>query len=158
MRANWRNHEIWWITFFSALVTIAGSAAFPASNPYVYYGLERPDYFLHMVHFLGLRDGTMHIIGFSHAQCLVQLPSFHTILAIMLTYNLRHNLWLLSAALVLNTILILSCPNVGSHYFIDLVAGAAVAAATIWGVCRLRRQLSIVPAVSVDPRPMQDQK
>jgi membrane-associated phospholipid phosphatase len=46
----------------------------------------------------------------------------------------------------LNTVLILSCPSVGSHYFIDLVAGAAVAAATIWGVRRLKRQLSIVPA------------
>jgi len=133
-RANWRNSEIWWITFFSALVTIAGSAAFPASNPYVYYGLEKADHFLHMVQFLGLRDGTMHVIGFTEAQGLVQLPSFHTILAIMLTYNLRHNRWLFSAALLWNTALILSCPTEGSHYFIDLVAGAVVAAATIWGV------------------------
>jgi hypothetical protein len=133
-RANWRNSEIWWITFFSALVTIAGSAVFPANSPYVYYGLEKADYFLHMKQFLGLRDGTMHIIGFTEAQGLVQLPSFHTILAIMLTYNLRHNRWLFSAAVVLNSVLILSCPTEGSHYFIDLVAGAAVAAATIWGV------------------------
>jgi hypothetical protein len=133
-RANWRNSEIWWITFVSALVTIAGSAAFPASDPYVYYGLERADHFLHMEHFLRLRDGTMHVIGFSYAQGLVQLPSFHTILAIMLTYNLRHNKWLFAAALVWNTVLILSCPSEGDHYFVDLVAGGAVAGATIWTV------------------------
>jgi hypothetical protein len=144
-RANWRNSEIWWILFFSALLTIAGSAAFPASNPYVYYGLERADHFLHMMHFLGLRDGTMRVIDFSDAQGLVQLPSFHTVLAIMLTYNLRHNLWLLSPALVLNTVLVLSCPSEGSHYFVDLVAGAAVAAVTIWGVRRLQQKLSDAP-------------
>lgn len=138
-RANRRNNEIWWITFFSALVTIAGSAAFPASNPYVYYGLEGADHFLHMVQFLGLRDGTIHDIGFTDAQGLVQLPSFHTILAIMLTYNLRHNRWFFSAALLWNIALILSCPTEGSHYFIDLVAGAVVAAGTIWGVRSLAR-------------------
>jgi PAP2 superfamily len=144
MRTDWRNTEIWWITFFSASVTIAGSAVFPASNPYVYYGLEKADHFLHMVYFLGLRDGTIHVIGFADAQGLVQLPSFHTILAITLTYNLRHNRWLFSAALLWNTALILSCPTEGSHYFIDLVAGAAVAAATIWGVRAKQRRFQFM--------------
>jgi hypothetical protein len=153
-RANWRNSEIWWITFFSALVTIAGSAALPASNPYVYYGLERADHFLHMVQFLGLRDGTMHIIGFTDAQGLVQLPSFHTILAIMLTYNLRHNRCLFSVALLWNTALILSCPTEGSHYFVDLVAGAVVAVATIWGV---RGMTGAWPAI-FDPRATLEQQ
>jgi hypothetical protein len=135
-REMWRNSEIWRITFISVLVTIAGSAAFPATNPYVYYGLEGADHFTHMKHFLGLRDGTMHVITFIDAQGLIQLPSFHTILAIMLTYNLRHNRWLFATAAVLNTALILSCPSEGCHYFVDLLAGAAVAAATIWGVRR----------------------
>jgi hypothetical protein len=133
-RASWRNNEIWWITLASALVTIAGSAAFPASNPYVYYGLDTGKDFLDFQHFLRLRDGTMHIIGLTDAQGLIQLPSFHTVLAIMFTYNLRHNRWLFSTALLLNTALILSCPTEGSHYFIDLFAGAVVVAATIWGV------------------------
>jgi hypothetical protein len=133
-RASWRNSEIWWITLISALLTIAGSAAFPASNPYVYYDLDTGKDFLDFQHFLRLRDGTMHVIGLTDAQGLIQLPSFHTVLAIMLTYNLRHNRWLFSIALVLNTVLILSCPTEGSHYFIDLLAGAVVVAATIWGV------------------------
>jgi PAP2 superfamily len=141
-RANWRSSEIWWITFISLLVTIAGSAAFPGTNPYVYYGLEGADHFLHMKHFLGLRDGTMHVISFIDAQGLIQLPSFHTILAIMLTYNLRHNRWLFPVALLLNSALILSCPSEGSHYFIDLFAGGVVAAATIWCVRRLGRHFA----------------
>jgi len=82
----------------------------------------------------------LHAIGFTDAQGLVQLPSFHTILAIMLTYNLRHNRWFFSAALLWNTALILSCPTEGSHYFVDLVAGGVVAAATIWGVRATQRR------------------
>jgi hypothetical protein len=133
-RASWRNNEIWWITFFSALAIIGVSALIPALNPHVYYGLAGGDEFLHMQHFLGLRAGTMHAISFTGAQVLVQLPSFHTIFAIRLTYNFRHNRWLLTAAVVLNTILIVSCPTDGNHYFVDLLAGAFVAVVTISGV------------------------
>ncbi len=137
-RAFWRNSEIWWITFIAGIVTIAGSAAFPAINPYVYYGLEGADHFVHMKHFWALRDGTMHVISFTDAQGLIQLPSFHTVLAIMLTYNLRHHRWLFLIAAALNASLILACPTEGSHYFVDLFAGAIVAAATIWVVRQLR--------------------
>jgi hypothetical protein len=115
---------------------------FPATNPYVYYGLEGADHFLHMQHFVGLRDGTIHVVKHINDEGLIQLPSFHTILAIMLTYNVRHNRWLFTAAVVLNTALILSCPSEGSHYFVDLIAGAAVAAATIWGVRGLGRHFA----------------
>ena len=132
--ANWKNREMWWITFVSGLVTIAASAAFPASDPYVYYGLAPADHFLHVQDFLGLRDGTMHVIGYTDTQGLVQLPSFHTIVAIMLTYNLRHHRWLFAAALALNVAVILSCPTEGNHYFIDIFGGGTVAAATIWAV------------------------
>ena len=139
-RANWRNSEIWWITFITGLVTVVGCAAFPATNPYVYYGLEQADHFVHMQQFIELRAGTMHVLGKMSDEGLVQLPSFHTILAIMLTYNLRHNRWLFSIAAALNGALILSCPTEGSHYLIDLVVGAAVAGATIWSVRLLEWQ------------------
>jgi hypothetical protein len=138
-RANSRNNEIWWITFISLLVTIVISAMIPATNPYVYYGLEGADHFLHMQHFLGLRDGTIQVMKHVNDEGLIQLPSFHTILAIMLTYNVRHNRWLFAIAVVLNTAMIVACPSEGSHYFVDLIAGAAVAAATILGVRRLGR-------------------
>jgi membrane-associated phospholipid phosphatase len=52
----------------------------------------------------------------------------------MFTYNLRHNRWFFSVAVILNIALVMSCPTEGGHYFIDLAAGAVVAAATIWGV------------------------
>ena len=64
----------------------------------------------------------------------------------MMAYNFRHHRWLFPVALVLNAILILACPTEGSHYFIDLVAGAVVAVPTIWAVRLLQRQLDGPPA------------
>src|SRR5215469_11051611 len=84
-------------------VRVANRAAFPPSDPSVYYGLARADHCLHVQDFLRLREGTTHVIGYADTQGLVQLPSFHTILAIMLTYNIRHNRWRFSPALVGNT-------------------------------------------------------
>lgn len=130
-RQFWRNSEIWWITFISLIVTIVGCAALPATNPYVYYGLESADRFAHMGILLGLRDGSLHVINLAMHEGLIQAPSFHTVLAIMVTYNLRHNRWLFGMAAVINSILVVSCLSEGSHYLIDLFAGAAVAAATI---------------------------
>jgi hypothetical protein len=147
-RAFWRNSEIWWLTFISILITIGGSAVFPASNPYVFYGLLGADHFAHMTQFLGLREG-LHVITFGMNEGIIQLPSFHTILAIIFTYNVRHNRWLFVSAIVLNTTVILACPSVGSHYFVDLPAGAAVAVATIWAVCRLGRHF----AWGLQPKP-----
>jgi hypothetical protein len=136
-----RNSEIWWLTFISVLITIAGSGVFPASNPYVHYGLLSADHFAHMTQFLGLREG-LHVITFGMNEGIIQLPSFHTILAIIFTYNVRHNRWLFVPAIVLNATVILACPSVGSHYFVDLPAGAVVAIATIWVVRRLGRYFS----------------
>jgi hypothetical protein len=135
-----RNSEIWWITFIALLVTIIGSAALPPMNPYVYYGLVPSDRFVHMGIFMGLRDGTLHTINLAMHEGLIQAPSFHTVLAIMVTYNLRHNRYLCGFAAALNSILIVACLSAGSHYLIDLPAGALVAAGTIWVVRKTVRQ------------------
>lgn len=144
-RAPWKNDEIWWITFSSAVVTLMISALAPAISAWVYYGLANMHDFRHMQHFEAVRAGTLRVIGFSDAEGLVQLPSFHTIVAIMATYNLRHDRWLFLPAVALNTVLILSCPTEGGHYFVDIAAGGAVAAATIWGVRAARRRFEPAP-------------
>ncbi len=133
-RASQRNSELWWITVFASLLTIAGGTVLPASNPWIYHGLAGVDDFLHAQQFAALRAGTIHVLGLYNTEGLIQLPSFHTVLAIMLAYNFRHHRWLFAAAIVLDTLIILSCPTEGSHYFVDLVAGAAVAAVAIIAV------------------------
>ena len=140
-RSSQRNSELWWIIAFSSLLTIAGGAVLPASNPWIYNGFAGVDDFLHAQQFAALRDGTMHVLAFYNTEGLIQLPSFHTVLAIMLAYNFRHHRWLFAAAVILDTLIILSCPTEGSHYFVDLVAGAAVAAVAIIAVRAWERRL-----------------
>ena len=140
-RSSQRNSELWWIIAFSSLLTIAGGAVLPASNPWIYNGFAGVDDFLHAQQFAALRDGTMHVLGLYNTEGLIQLPSFHTVLAIMLAYNFRHHRWLFAAAVVLDTLIILSCPTEGSHYLVDLVAGAAVAVLAIIAVRAWERRL-----------------
>jgi len=130
--ATSRNAEIWWITLIGALLTIGIGALLPGISAWVYYGLAAMQDFPHMQQFEAIRAGTWHTIDFANTQGFTQLPSFHTVLAIMLTYNLRHNRILLVAAVVLNALVILSCPTEGGHYFCDIAAGALVAALMIW--------------------------
>ena len=139
-RANSKNNEIWWTTFVAALATIGIGALVPAVSAWVYYGLASMHDFPHMQQFAALRASTMRVVSFSDAQGFVQFPSFHTIFAIILTYNLRHNRCLFSLAAALNAALIFACPTEGGHYFIDLAGGAGVAAATICGVRAVQRR------------------
>jgi hypothetical protein len=67
--------------------------------------------------FLALRNGSMQAIGLTNAQGLIQLPSYHNVLALMLTYNLRHNRWVLLGAVLFNTTLILSLSYRGQPLF-----------------------------------------
>jgi len=141
-RASERNSELWWVTAFASLVTVPIAAILPASNPWIYHGLAAVDDFRHAQQFLALRAGDMHILSLYNVEGLIQLPSFHTVLAIMLAYNFRHNRWLFAAALVLDSLIIVSCPTEGSHYFIDLPAGAIVAALAIAAVRAWERRLN----------------
>ena len=99
------------------------------------------DDFLHAQQFAAARAGTMHVLGLYNTEGLIQLPSFHTVLAIMLAYNFRDRRWLFAAAVVLDALIILSCPTEGSHYFVDLVAGAVVAVLGIIAVRNWERRL-----------------
>ncbi len=93
---------IWLQTILTlALLTIAGGAVLPASNPWIYNGLAAVDDFQHAQQFAALRAGTMHVLGLYNTEGLIQLPSFHTVLAIMLAYNFRDHRWLFAAAVVL---------------------------------------------------------
>jgi hypothetical protein len=130
-RASHRNSELWWITAFASLPTIAGGALAPALSAWVYHGLATIGDFPHMQQFAALRAGTLHAIDLGNTQGLIQLPSFHTVLAVMLAYNFRHHRRLFPAAVVLDALVILACPTEGGHYFVDLVAGAILAAAAI---------------------------
>ena len=69
---------------------------------------------------------------------IVTMPSYHTILAVLLTYTFRNTGvfgWSIAA---LNVVMLFAIPPIGGHYLVDMFAGAAIAVSAIGIVRRIR--------------------
>jgi membrane-associated phospholipid phosphatase len=86
-------------------------------------------------------------MDYNRAEDIIKFPSFHTTLAIILTYSVRHYRWALAVFVPLNCLVIVSIPTVGGQYLVDLFGGAAVAGLAIILVLLIRQPLRPVDAV-----------
>jgi hypothetical protein len=100
-----------------------------------------------MFHFELLRSGLMKTIDLSSVQGLISIPSYHTVLGILLCWAVRGTR-LCPFAILVNSAMLLATPLVGGHYFLDLVAGATVTV----GAVILRRYFSVNKTVLGDSR------
>lgn len=116
--------EFLWAVMIAGLVTIAVSGFVPAAG-------NLPDA-PHVPDFVALRSHTLRVIELTSVQGLIAFPSFHTALAILLTYALRGTRPVFVAACALNALLVLSVPSVGGHYIVDVLSGGAVALLAAW--------------------------
>lgn len=132
---------------FAGVATVAIHPFFPAAGPYVHFGIapaDLPSLGLRFPWVVGetidaIRSGKVREISTSLSG-LVSFPSFHAASGFLLAWaiapvpRLRVLLILLIAAMIAAT------PTIGSHYFIDLVAGAIVALLAIFlGTVATRR-------------------
>jgi hypothetical protein len=78
-----------------------------------------------------VRDGTLRALTLSNLTGIVTFPSFHSAAAILYLWALWPVRWLGPVAAVVNVAMILATPIGGGHYFIDLLAGIAVAMTAI---------------------------
>jgi len=78
---------------------------------------------------LALRSHTLLMIG--DMKGIVSFPSYHTVLSVLLINMTRAGKRLFYPVLALNGLLIASVMNEGSHYFVDMLAGIAVACISI---------------------------
>jgi membrane-associated phospholipid phosphatase len=85
----------------------------------------------HLQHFEALRSGAMRTIDPGSIEGLVTFPSFHTALAVITAWALWRTRWLALPALALNGLVIISTVPVGGHYFVDVLAGMAIAGAAL---------------------------
>jgi membrane-associated phospholipid phosphatase len=97
---------------------------------------------------LALRDGGSLSFDMSQLQGLISFPSYHTVLAALLTYAHRRSALLTPIALV-NGVMLFSIPTVGQHYLIDVIAGAAVAVLAIAATAAVHRPRAIAPATAI---------
>jgi hypothetical protein len=119
----------------TALVTVTIAAFMPALSPLVHYGIT-PDQYPNItlavpLEFTGqveaLRNGTLKIVDLSGAQGLVTFPSFHTACGVLLLLAFWQAPYVRWVGVPANILMILSVPIQGSHYIVDVIAGAAVA-------------------------------
>jgi PAP2 superfamily len=125
-------------TFFSALVPAYGFyhllgpalADYPNINPVAYFlsSHELPQ----------VRDGTLRTLDLINLSGLVTFPSFHAASAVLYAWALWPVRWMRWVGLVSNGAMLAATPVDGGHYFIDVMAGVAVALAAI----RLARYVS----------------
>ncbi len=126
-----RNYELLLHNIFSLLATIAIFALFPA------IGLPVPGREGEIATVLALRMGQAPAFELAHLHGIISFPSYHTVLAVLLTYAYRRSR-LLPVAAALNALMLFSIPSFGRHYLIDMIAGAAVALVAIPTVRRAR--------------------
>jgi hypothetical protein len=128
---------------FAALATVSIAAVMPALSPVVHLGItpaDHPNIVLAVPlefqeHALALREGRMRMVDLSGAQGLVTFPSFHTVCAVLLLLAFRPVPYLRWASLVLNGLMLVAIPIEGSHYLVDVIAGAGLAVAA-WALAR----------------------
>ena len=90
----------------------------------------------------GARDGTLTTLGGDSLTGIITFPSFHAAGAVILAWGWRGMRGLAWPGLILNLLMILSALIGGGHYLVDLVAGAAVAAASIRLAGAIQRRLA----------------
>ena len=121
---------------FATLATIALSTLLPAEGVWLHYGLKGDAAILPASHtswpvFLGLRDGSYRLIVAIGAEGIITFPSLHAALAVILMAAL----WPVPLArwlsVGINTLMLAATPIDGSHYFVDVLAGVAIAVASL---------------------------
>jgi membrane-associated phospholipid phosphatase len=108
------------------IIVSAIGALFPALGGYHHFGI--PDHgissFIPAIE--ASRTGNLHLIDMDHAEGLVMFPSFHTQTGIALILAAWSVPMLRYPFLLINLLVIISTPVYGAHYFVDVIAGAAM--------------------------------
>jgi membrane-associated phospholipid phosphatase len=138
-RPGERNGEIIWQFCISLALTCAIFYFTPAVAHVAHAGTDW------LKTLMMIRSGEWTSLDFSHVEGIITFPSFHTTLAILLTYAVRHHRWALAVLVPLNMLLIVATLSVGGHYLVDLPAGAAVAFISIFATRLIRQLLAKFP-------------
>lgn len=149
-----------------ALTATSAVALFlPALGPYQYFNLsaaDHPNLALTpdsdwMVPITWLRAAVFDTPAPPLSVGLISFPSYHAATAILYIWAAWRTPWLKWIVLGVNIAMLLATPVHGSHYFIDIIAGGAVAAvtiaATLWAFSLVpRTQRAMIPVIGATRR------
>lgn len=121
--------ELLLLAVMTILLTTLIAAFFPVLGPFATFSVESATY---LPDLLALRSGAGWHFDLPAMEGIVQMPSFHTILAVLFTYAYRGTGMIGWTAGGLNALMLFSIPQVGGHYLMDMIVGAGIA-----GLCIL---------------------
>jgi membrane-associated phospholipid phosphatase len=87
--------------------------------------------------FESVRNGTLRLLNPEFLNGIIQFPSYHTILAVLIAAAFKGLPRLFPWVVLLEAIIIFTTRGIGGHFYLDIVAGLAIAFATIWAATRL---------------------
>lgn len=102
----------------------------PADNPSLLAGSHQID------DIVEVRAGRAMLRSMGALQGIIAFPSYHTFLALLITWSHRglRSFWVFA---VWNGLMLFGIPAIGNHYVVDMIGGVAVAVAAIWLGARL---------------------
>ena len=138
-----RNRELLLANLAALLVTATIFRLVPA------LGHPGPGRMRELATLLALRAVGPYLFDLGHLEGLISFPSYHTVLAMLLTWAHRRSPLLLPVAAV-NGVMLVSIPTFGGHYLADMIAGAAVAGLAIALTMAVSRPPAPLPAAPVE--------
>ena len=126
-----KNKEMFWIVTVSSVLTSVVSGLLPALGAHSYFHVFL-DRAVHLNHLEQLRQPGDMALRLTQLEGIITMPSYHTVLALVFTYLHRGTRVVFPLILALNTLVLISTPTYGGHYFVDLIAGAMVAVASVY--------------------------
>lgn len=125
-----RNREFIATLAAGMVPTLLGFALFPAVCAWVYYDVDPTHIPVHMLDLQALRGGAFPVLDLARMHGLVTFPSYHAVVAVLLICAARGTSFFF-LSLAVNLLMLASVPSEGGHYLTDLLAGVAVALASI---------------------------
>jgi membrane-associated phospholipid phosphatase len=123
-RRGERVEALFWIAFIASLLTCIVSALLPALGAFQQFGL--PERGLHLDNLRRLRAGVDLRFAISDMQGVVSMPSYHTVLALLMAYVVRSIPIVFWPVALWSALMLVSIMPFGGHYFVDMAAGAIV--------------------------------
>jgi len=131
-------NELITLTLMTGIFTIFIGSFFPAIGAMTFYANDNlralyPNevYPSFQQELMEVRGSIPKWIDPTHLEGITQFPSFHTVCGLLTIYGARRAWWSFIPAFIFSSLLIGATPIYGSHYFVDLLAGAAVAGAGV---------------------------
>ena len=142
-------------------ICVLTSPFFPAVSNYVHLGLTAADFrhvdpwagYIHLADFNGLREGTMNQLDLSKMQGIITFPSYHAGLSAVTLWGFWTSgvRWLKWTGPIVALGTIVATPVDGGHYFVDVLAGIAIAAVSIVVAVKAVRWAPAWPRLTASP-------